>query len=55
MTLGDDHLQSCERVRLALESFEPERDQHNFVRDYGIGNVISLSTAGTPRNPLQPP
>ena len=44
MILGDDDdlhdLQSCERLRLALESFEPEKDQENFVRDYGTGNAM---------------
>jgi hypothetical protein len=38
-----DHMiisQSCERLRLALESFEPEKDQENFVRDYGTGNAM---------------
>ena len=33
-------LQSCERLRLALESFEPEKDQESFVRDYGTGNAM---------------
>ena len=39
LILGRDHTQSCERLRLALESFEPEKDQENFVRDYGTGNA----------------
>ena len=33
-------LQSCERLRLSLESFEPEKDQEGFVRDYGTGNAM---------------
>ena len=33
-------LQSCEKIRLALELLEPERDMENFVRDYGTGNHI---------------
>jgi hypothetical protein len=33
-------LQSCERLRLALESFEPEKDQECFVRGYGTGNAM---------------
>jgi hypothetical protein len=33
-------LQSCERLRLALESFKPEKDQEGFVRDYGTGNAM---------------
>ena len=33
-------LQSCERLRLALESFEPEKDQEGFVRYYGTGNAM---------------
>ena len=33
-------LQSCERLRLALESFEPEKDHESFVRDYGTGNAM---------------
>ncbi|KAI9441792.1 hypothetical protein H4582DRAFT_1875208 [Lactarius indigo] len=36
--VSDD--ESCERLRLALESFEPEKDQENFVRDYGTGNAM---------------
>ena len=32
--------QSCERLRLALEQLEPEKDMENFVRDYGTGNAI---------------
>jgi hypothetical protein len=27
-------------LRLALESFEPEKDQENFVRDYGTGSAM---------------
>ena len=33
-------LQSCEKIRLALELLEPDRDMENFVRDYGTGNQI---------------
>ncbi|KAI0061922.1 hypothetical protein BV25DRAFT_1856814 [Artomyces pyxidatus] len=36
--VSDD--ESCERLRLSLEQFEPEKDQENFVRDYGTGSVI---------------
>ncbi|TFY66102.1 hypothetical protein EVG20_g4981, partial [Dentipellis fragilis] len=36
--VSDD--ESCERLRLALEQFEPEKDQENFVRDYGTGSAI---------------
>ncbi|KIL68723.1 hypothetical protein M378DRAFT_824522 [Amanita muscaria Koide BX008] len=36
--VADD--ESCEKVRLALELLEPERDMENFVRDYGTGNQI---------------
>ncbi|KAI0291291.1 hypothetical protein BC826DRAFT_1023384 [Russula brevipes] len=36
--VSDD--ESCERLRLSLESFEPEKDQENFVRDYGTGNAM---------------
>jgi len=32
--------QSCEKIRVALEQFEPEKDMENFVRDYGTGNAI---------------
>ncbi|KAI0069934.1 hypothetical protein K474DRAFT_1713771 [Panus rudis PR-1116 ss-1] len=32
--------ESCERMRLALEQLEPEKDMENFVRDYGTGNAI---------------
>jgi hypothetical protein len=37
---GGYGLQSCERLRLALESFEPEKDHESFVRDYGTGNAM---------------
>lgn len=33
-------LQSCEKMRLALEQMEPEKEMENFVRDYGTGNTI---------------
>lgn len=36
--VADD--ESCEKIRLALELLEPERDMENFVRDYGTGNQI---------------
>ncbi|KAF7289193.1 hypothetical protein MIND_01380500 [Mycena indigotica] len=36
--VSDD--ESCEKMRLALEQMEPERDQENFVRSYGTGNYI---------------
>ncbi|KZV67505.1 hypothetical protein PENSPDRAFT_583806 [Peniophora sp. CONT] len=36
--VSDD--ESCERLRLSLEQFEPERDQENFVTSYGTGNQI---------------
>ncbi|KZT22466.1 hypothetical protein NEOLEDRAFT_1119526 [Neolentinus lepideus HHB14362 ss-1] len=32
--------ESCEKIRLALEQFEPEKDMENFVRDYGTGASI---------------
>ncbi|KIY62553.1 hypothetical protein CYLTODRAFT_494555 [Cylindrobasidium torrendii FP15055 ss-10] len=31
---------SCEKLRVALEETEVERDMENFVRDYGTGNQI---------------
>ncbi|KAJ7744669.1 hypothetical protein B0H16DRAFT_1463162 [Mycena metata] len=31
---------SCEKMRLALEQMEPDKDMENFVRDYGTGNQI---------------
>ncbi|KLO09702.1 hypothetical protein SCHPADRAFT_922307 [Schizopora paradoxa] len=37
--VSDD--ESCEKIRLALEQLEPERDMENFVRDYGTGNEVS--------------
>lgn len=37
---GGHGVQSCERLRLALESFEPEKDHEGFVRDYGTGNAM---------------
>ncbi|KAF7362504.1 Septation protein imp2 [Mycena venus] len=36
--VSDD--ESCEKMRLALEQMEPEKDMENFVRDYGTGNQI---------------
>ncbi|KAG6901691.1 hypothetical protein C0995_009182 [Termitomyces sp. Mi166 len=36
--VADD--ESCEKIRVALEQMEPERDMENFVRDYGTGNQI---------------
>lgn len=36
--VADD--ESCEKIRVALEQFEPEKDTENFVRDYGTGNAI---------------
>ncbi|TFY50845.1 hypothetical protein EVJ58_g10864 [Rhodofomes roseus] len=36
--VADD--ESCEKIRLALESMEVERDMENFVRDYGTGSQI---------------
>ncbi|OCH92060.1 hypothetical protein OBBRIDRAFT_824978 [Obba rivulosa] len=36
--VADD--ESCEKLRLALEQLEPEKDMENFVRDYGTGNAI---------------
>ncbi|CDO75954.1 hypothetical protein BN946_scf184888.g4 [Trametes cinnabarina] len=36
--VSDD--ESCEKLRLALEQLEVERDMENFVRDYGTGNAI---------------
>ncbi|GLB37905.1 putative fes/CIP4 homology domain containing protein [Lyophyllum shimeji] len=32
--------ESCEKVRIALEQMETEKDMENFVRDYGTGNEI---------------
>ncbi|CAK5266131.1 unnamed protein product [Mycena citricolor] len=32
--------ESCEHIRLTLEEMEPEKDQENFVRNYGTGNQI---------------
>ncbi|OSC97342.1 hypothetical protein PYCCODRAFT_1399063 [Trametes coccinea BRFM310] len=36
--VSDD--ESCEKLRLALEQLEVEKDMENFVRDYGTGNAI---------------
>ncbi|KZT69660.1 hypothetical protein DAEQUDRAFT_765251 [Daedalea quercina L-15889] len=36
--VADD--ESCEKIRLALESMEVDRDMENFVRDYGTGSQI---------------
>src|ERR1700761_3491789 len=37
--------QSCEGLRVALESLEPEKDMENFVRDYGTGSQIPAAPA----------
>ncbi|KAF8171874.1 SH3 domain-containing protein [Pholiota molesta] len=36
--VADD--ESCEKIRLALEQMEPEKDMENFVQQYGTGNEI---------------
>lgn len=36
--VSDD--ESCEKMRLALEQMEPEKEMENFVRDYSTGNAI---------------
>lgn len=36
--VSDD--EACEKMRLALEQMEPEKEMDNFVRDYGTGNAI---------------
>ncbi|KAG6853673.1 hypothetical protein C0991_002472 [Blastosporella zonata] len=36
--VADD--ESCEKMRVALEQMEPEKDMENFVRDYGTGDQI---------------
>jgi len=36
--VADD--ESCEKIRVALEQFEPDKDMENFVRDYGTGNAV---------------
>lgn len=36
--VSDD--ESCEKMRLALEQMEPEKEMDNFVHDYGTGNAI---------------
>ncbi|KAI0669576.1 hypothetical protein C8Q78DRAFT_1070680 [Trametes maxima] len=36
--VSDD--ESCEKLRLALEQLEVDKDMENFVRDYGTGNQI---------------
>ncbi|KAF9562963.1 hypothetical protein CPC08DRAFT_344923 [Agrocybe pediades] len=36
--VSDD--ESCEKIRVALEQIDPDRDMENFVRDYGTGNQI---------------
>ncbi|PFH52204.1 hypothetical protein AMATHDRAFT_46558 [Amanita thiersii Skay4041] len=36
--VADD--ESCEKMRLALEQLEPDKDMENFVRDYGTGNQV---------------
>ncbi|KAG6332130.1 hypothetical protein ID866_6960 [Astraeus odoratus] len=36
--VSDD--ESCEKMRLALEQMEPDKEMENFVRDYSTGNSI---------------
>ncbi|KAG0703324.1 hypothetical protein DFH29DRAFT_1043075 [Suillus ampliporus] len=36
--VSDD--ESCEKMRLALEQMEPEKEMENFVRDYATGSAI---------------
>ncbi|KAI6043491.1 hypothetical protein EDC04DRAFT_710864 [Pisolithus marmoratus] len=36
--VSDD--ESCEKMRLALEQMEPDKEMDNFVRDYGTGSAI---------------
>ncbi|EMD32962.1 hypothetical protein CERSUDRAFT_118390 [Gelatoporia subvermispora B] len=36
--VADD--ESCEKLRLALEQLEPDKDMENFVRDYGTGSAM---------------
>ncbi|KAI0031970.1 hypothetical protein K488DRAFT_50908 [Vararia minispora EC-137] len=36
--VSDD--ESCEHIRVALEQFEPEKDQENFIASYGTGNQM---------------
>ncbi|KAF5322381.1 hypothetical protein D9619_001607 [Psilocybe cf. subviscida] len=36
--VSDD--ESCEKIRVALEQMEPDRDMEHFVREYGTGNQI---------------
>ncbi|KAG1742510.1 hypothetical protein EDB19DRAFT_1894926 [Suillus lakei] len=38
LCVSDD--ESCEKMRLALEQMEPEKEMENFVRDYATGNAI---------------
>ncbi|KAG1740843.1 uncharacterized protein EDB91DRAFT_341376 [Suillus paluster] len=41
--VSDD--ESCEKMRLALEQMEPEKEMENFVRDYATGSAIPESPA----------
>ncbi|KAG1900958.1 uncharacterized protein F5891DRAFT_1030928 [Suillus fuscotomentosus] len=41
--VSDD--ESCEKMRLALEQMEPEKEMENFVRDYATGNAIPEAPA----------
>lgn len=43
-------VQSCEKLRVALEETEVERDMENFVRDYGTGNMIPDPPGATDYN-----
>lgn len=36
--VSDD--EACEKMRLALEQMEPDKEMDNFVRDYGTGSAI---------------
>ncbi|KAL4068736.1 hypothetical protein V8B97DRAFT_2008657 [Scleroderma yunnanense] len=55
--VSDD--ESCEKMRLALEQMEPDKEMENFVRDYSTGNAIPeppafINYANTDAPPVNP-
>ncbi len=48
-------MQSCERIRTALDQLEIEKDVENFANEYGTGNLVSQPPDFTPSNGIGEP
>ncbi|KAL1678220.1 hypothetical protein EV122DRAFT_290452 [Schizophyllum commune] len=46
LCVSDD--QSCERVRVALDQFDPEKDVEDFARQFGTGNALPSAPTFVP-------